>query len=187
MIRELVEKNRSYRRFDQKAVIEKQTLIDMVDLTRLVASGANKQALQYVVACEPELNEKIYPTIGWAGYLSDWDGPVEGERPTGYIVLVQKKDFKVATTFDVGIAAQTILLRAVEQGLGGCLIGNLKREQLHDALQLPDTYEILLVIALGKPVETVVIDEMKNNDIKYWRDEKNIHHVPKRNLEDILL
>jgi nitroreductase len=188
MFSDLVKKNRSYRRFFESQVISREVLLQLVDYARLTPSGANKQALKFYIANEANLNKEVFQTLGWAGYLKDWDGPSQGERPSAYIILVQDKAYKMSTSFDAGIAAQTILLGAVEMGLGGCMIGNIQHDKLQAALDLPDTLEIVLVIALGKPKETVVIEEMTpQGDIKYWRDERNVHHVPKRSLKDIIV
>ena len=188
MFRDLVIANRSYRRFIESESISRQTLLDLIDLARLSPSGANKQALRYYVSCEPVQNEQVFTALAWAAYFKDWAGPVSGERPTGYIVIVQDQANKMVSGIDYGIAAQTILRGATEMGLGGCMIGNINKPKLEDALDIPENYEILLVIALGKPKETVVIDEIDlHGDIKYWRDAEQIHHVPKRKLKDIVL
>ncbi|HWR55904.1 MAG TPA: nitroreductase family protein [Negativicutes bacterium] len=188
MFKDIVRKNRSYRRFFEHEPISRETLLALVDLARLVPSGANKQALKYYLSCTGELNEKIFRTLGWAGYLQDWPGPAAGERPAAYIVIVQDAGYPMTTVIDYGIAAQTILLGAVEMGFGGCLFGNIQKAQLREILDVPEDYEILLVIALGRPKETVVIDEIaRDGDIKYWRDQKQIHHVPKRKLKDVIM
>ena len=188
MIKELIVKNRSYRRFYGDQKITKETLLSLVDCARLTPSGANRQALKYIVSSESAVNSAIYTTLGWAGYLSDWDGPSEQERPTAYITIVQDENNKMVTAADQGIAAQSILLGAIEMGLGGCIIANIKKEQLLTILTISKQYEILLVIAIGKPKEVVVIDEIHMGDsIKYWRDEEQVHHVPKIRLEDVVL
>jgi len=188
MMKELIVKNRSYRRFYGDKKITKETLLSLVDYARLTPSGANRQALKYIVSSESAVNSAIYTTLGWAGYLSDWDGPSEQERPTAYITIVQDKNNKMVTAADQGIAAQSILLGAVEIGFGGCIIANIKKEELLTILNIPEQYEILLVIAIGKPKEVVVIDEIHMGDsIKYWRDEEQVHHVPKIRLEDVVL
>ena len=76
----------------------------------------------------------------------------------------------------------------VLNGLGGCIIGSIKREELRKALDISSRYEILLVLALGKPKEIVVIEEVgSTKDIKYWRDSEGIHHVPKRALDELIV
>ncbi|MEN6620930.1 MAG: nitroreductase family protein [Smithella sp.] len=188
MLKELVTKNRSYRRFYETEKISRETLLFLVDNARLSASGANKQALRYFISCDGKTNEKIFSTLAWAGYLSDWKGPEPGERPAGYIILLQDENFKCGTPADSGIAVQSILLGAVEAGFGGCIVASVQRKRLQEALDIPPKYEILLVVALGKPRESVVIEEIEaNGDIKYWRDEQRVHHVPKRKLEDIVI
>lgn len=188
MIRELIEKNRSYRRFFEDVKIEDGTLEELIDLARLSSSGANLQSLKYILSNTEEKNKLIFSHLRWAGYLKDWNGPEEGERPTGYVVMVLDKEIATNYFWDHGIACQSILLGAVEKGLGGCMFGSVDREGLKKDLNIPDRYEILLVIALGKPKEEVVLEEMKDSkDVKYWRDENQVHHVPKRKLEEIIL
>lgn len=186
MVKDLIIKNRSYRRFEEDYGISRETLVEMADYARRTASASNKQPLRYYVCNERELNEKINSCLGWAGYLSDWDGPVKGERPSAYIVLLSENEQSCA--YDEGIAAQSILLMAAEMGLGGCMLLNVKREDLKKYLNLPEGYFVKMVIALGKPKEQVVIEEItKDGDIKYYRDENGVHHVPKIRLSDVLI
>ncbi|MDR1983623.1 MAG: nitroreductase family protein, partial [Prevotellaceae bacterium] len=179
MIHELIRKNRSYRRFYEDVRIDVQTLKSFVDLARLSPSAKNLQPLKYIISNTKEVNEKIFPTLAWAGYLKDWNGPAEGERPAAYIVIVVDKNItQNKPEYDEGIVSQSILLGATEQDLGGCMIVSVKRQELAQILNIPPQYEIALVIALGKPKETVVITDVKDNDIKYFRDENAVHYVP---------
>ncbi|MBC8504915.1 MAG: nitroreductase family protein [Anaerolineales bacterium] len=188
-IRELVLKNRSYRRFFGDHAIDRQTLVELVDLARHSASGANLQPLKFFLSHTPEMNGTIFPHLGWAGYLKDWPGPVEGERPSGYIIILGDKSIKQNFGCDNGIAAQSILLGAVEKGFGGCMLASVnRRDELMEKLGLPENLLILLVIALGKPKESVVIDPLaEDGDIKYWRDAEGVHHVPKRSLDELII
>jgi len=188
VIKDLILKNRSYRRFHEEEAVELDTLRSLVDLARLSASAANRQPLKYILSCDPKRNALIFPHLAWAGYLKDWDGPQEGERPSAYIIILGDKEISRSFGCDHGIAAQSILLGAVERGLGGCIIGSIRREKLRQALQIPDRYEILLVLALGKPKEKVVIETLgPDGDIRYWRDKEGVHHVPKRSLDEIII
>jgi nitroreductase len=186
--KDIVRTNRSYRRFYENEAISRDTMLKLVDYARLTPSGGNRQALKYFISCDKALNEKIYPNLVWAAYLKDWGGPVPGERPSGYILIVQEEEYKIAGGVDHGIAAQTMLLGAAEIGLGGCILLNIKKDELRAAIDLDKKYELLMVIALGKPKEKVVIDEIgPGADIKYWRDKNQTHHVPKRKLKDIVI
>ncbi len=188
MIRDLVLKNRSYRRFYEDVAVDMATLRELVDLARLSASASNLQPLKYVLACDPQKNAAIFPHLGWAGYLKDWGGPREGERPSAYMVILADTEISKSVGCDHGIAAQSIMLGATERGLGGCMIASVKKPALREALGIPLRYEILLVLALGRPKETVVIETVgPDGDVKYWRDAEGVHHVPKRRLEDIIL
>jgi nitroreductase len=188
MIEDLVRQNRSCRHFYQDQPVSRETLLWLVNLARISASAANLQPLKYALSWEPENNAAIFATLVWAGYLKDWPGPVEGERPAAYLVILGDRDIAGGFGCDHGIAAQSILLGAREKGLGGCMIGSIQRDQLRQVLGLPERYDILLVIALGRPKEEVVLTEISpDGDIKYWRDDKGVHHVPKRRLEDIVV
>ncbi len=187
MIEDLVRRSRSYRRFHENKSIDKETLQELINLARLSPSSANLQPLKYIISNTPEKNELVFPCLAWAGYLKDWPGPQESERPSAYIIILGDTEITKNFVCDHGIAAQSILLGATEKGLNGCIIGSVQKEKLRNSLNIPERYEILLVIVLGVQKETVVIEEVRDGDIKYWRDEKGVHHVPKRSLTEIIL
>ncbi len=188
MLKDLILKNRSYRRFDEEFIIEREVLIELVDLARLSASGANSQPLKYILSAEKQKNDLIFPHLAWAGYLADWPGPAKGERPSAYIIITEDTRIRKSPGCDHGIAAQSILLGAVEKGLGGCIIGSIQREALAKTLDIEPQYEILLALALGKPKEKIIIEAVgADGDIKYWRDSEDAHHVPKRLLDKIIV
>ena len=187
MLKDLILKNRSYRRFYQSERISTSQLRDWVDLARCSASARNSQPLKYILSSEETLNAKIFEHLAWAGYLSTWDGPEDGERPSAYLIMLHDKQIEGNYLCDDGIAIQSILLGAVEAGFGGCIIHSVNRNKIREILDLENRFEILHVLALGKPKETVVMDEIKNDDVKYWRDENQVHHVPKRSLDEIII
>jgi len=188
MLRDLILKNRSYRRFHQDKLINRATLLELVDLGRLSASGGNAQPLKYVLSCEVDMNAAIFPHLAWAGFLKDWPGPVERERPSAYVIILGDTEITKGFGVDHGIAAQSILLGAAERGLGGCMIGSINHEGLRRALALDSRYDILLVIALGQPAETVRLAELPaDGNTAYWRDADGTHHVPKRPLDEVVL
>ena len=188
MIRDLILKNRSYRRFYQNESINMETLRELVDLARLSASLGNQQPLKYILSCNSEKNALIFQYLGWAAYFKDWGGPPEGEKPSGYIIVLGDKNINPSINCDHGIALQSIMLGATEKGLGGCVLASIKREALRQELNIDSNYEILLVIALGKPKEKVVLEPLgADGNFKYWRDEHGVHHVPKRSLDEIII
>jgi len=187
MLRDLILRNRSYRRFDESARITADQLTDWIELARFSASGRNAQPLKYIPLVKQEDCDRLFPHLGWAGYLKDWKGPESGERPSAYIIIVN--DTEIATNYfcDDGIAAQSILLGAVEAGYGGCMIASVNKKAVKQEFRIPEQYQLLMVIALGKPVEKVVLEEMEAGNFKYWRDEQGVHHVPKRSLVELIL
>lgn len=188
MLKNLVLKNRSYRRFDNSSAIPMATLEELVDLAGICPSAANKQPLRFILSTSTQDNAAIFECLKWAAYLKNWDGPAPAERPTAYIVMLNTaKDWDFAK-FDLGIMAQTMLLGAVEKGLGGCMLGAIDRDRLRVHFALPPEIEIGLVLALGKPVEDVRIVEMPaDGSVKYYRDEAGVHYVPKRSRSELVL
>ncbi|MEI8186509.1 MAG: nitroreductase family protein [Chlorobiaceae bacterium] len=186
--RDLVTQSRSYRKFDSGVPVDENVVRDLVELACYVPSAKNLQSLKYIAVTEPLTAAALFPSLSWAGYLADWSGPTDAERPTAYIIMLG--DLSIGTEFgcDSGIAAQTVLLGATASGIGGCIVASLDRQKIRQLLKIPDGYVILMVIALGKPVETVVIDQIAENEsVRYFRDAHGIHHVPKRMLDDVLL
>ncbi|MBN1260426.1 MAG: nitroreductase family protein [Anaerolineae bacterium] len=188
MLKELIHKNRSYRRFHETMPLDRETLIELVDLARHSASGSNKQPLKFILSADCDTNARVFPCLRWAGYLKNWAGPQPGERPAAYIIILGDTAISKDAGVDHGIAAQSIMLGAAERGYGGCMLGSIDRARLRTELAIPERYDILLVLALGKPAETVVIDPVgPDGDIKYWRDDEDVHHVPKRSLDTLIL
>jgi len=183
----LVSKSRSCRRFHQEPGVDSEFLKYLVDLARITPSAANLQPLKYILSCHSDTNALIYECLGWAGYLKNWQGPIPEERPTGYIIILG--DQKIAKNFDmdVGIVAQTMLLGAYNKGFGGCMLANIRHKQLTKALNIELHYKILLVLALGTPKEPIVLESVKpDGDIRYFRDDQERHHVPKRDRDDLI-
>jgi nitroreductase len=186
-IKDIIRRTRTYRRFHESYKVEYKVLEQLIELARLSPSGANKQPLKYLLYNTEAECQQIFPCTAWAGYLKDWPGPEQGERPSAYIIIVGDTSISESFGVDHGIAAQSIMLGATEAGLGGCIIGSIKREELRKELKIPSRYEILLILALGKTIENIVIEEIKDGDVKYWRDADKVHHVPKRNLNELIL
>jgi len=187
-LKDLAKMNRSYRRFDEQSVIERDTLVELIGLARYAASGRNAQPLKYFLSNDRDLNEQIFSTLAWAGYLKEWPGPEKGERPSAYIIVLLDHNISDNFLCDDGIAMQSILLGAVEKGLGGCILRAINKSRLTAFLNLPDNLDIIDVVALGKPIEKVVITNVgEDGDIKYYRDENGVHYVPKRSLGELIV
>ena len=186
MFADLVQKNRSFRRFYQEPPVVRADLEQLVEVARLAASGGNLQAIKYFLSADPETNARIFPTLRWAGYLKDWV-PAERERPTAYIVLLRDNEITTNFMIDHGISSELMRLAAIEKGIGSCLIGSIDRPRLRTVLDLPNKLEILLVLALGRPSEKVVLQDSEGDDIKYFRDPSGVLHVPKRSARELII
>jgi len=189
--RDLAAAARTCRRFREDSPVSIDTLHRLVDLARLAGSARNGQPWQYLAVNDPQLCEAIFPHLGWAGYLTDWSGPAPGERPPAYILCFLNQQWLTVPEklafFDLGIASQNLLLGAAALHILGCRIGAFspKVAKLWD---VPDHLRLELIIALGRPLEEIVLEEMSGEeDIRYWRDERQVHHVPKRSLHEVLL
>lgn len=187
-IEHLSRTTRSFRRFRESYPVTETLMTQWVNNARVTASAANKQPLRYRIVTESDQCARVFDTLSWAAALPDWDGPKEGERPTGYIVMaVDSQTFEGELwRFDAGIAAQTIMLASTEEGFGGCMILSFKRKQIKEILDMPEGLEPVLVLALGRPIEDVRLVDAEGDDTTYYRNENQVHFVPKRRLKDVL-
>jgi nitroreductase len=186
--RDLVTRSRSCRRFDESGKVGRDVLEGLVELACLAPSSANRQPLRYLPVTDSVMAAKVFGCLQWAGYLRDWPGPGAGERPPAYLLMLCREEDSEWAACDSGIAAQTIMLGAAELGLGACIIGAVDRKRLMSEFEIPRTWRVMMVIALGRPAETAVIDLIDaGGDIRYWRDAHGIHHVPKRKVADVMV
>lgn len=189
MLKDLVLKSRSYRRFYGNEKISDETLVELVDLARICPSGSNQQPLKYKIVNNDEDNEKLFSCLFWAGALPEWGGPKGDEKPSAYIIILSDLSIAKNKLTDVGIVAQTMLLGATEKGYGGCMLGALNRPKIHELFNFStEKYAVELVLALGKPKENVsLVDVKEDGSTKYYRDAEQNHFVPKRSLDDLII
>jgi nitroreductase len=187
MLLELLQRCRSYRRFDHARKVSEETLRELVGLARLTPSSGNLQPLKYLLVHEEKETDQLFGFLRWARYLHDWAGPSETEKPSAYIVVLGDTMLAQSFQYDAGIAAQTIMLGAVERGLGGCILTSVDRDSFRSAFAIPYSFDILLIIALGTPAEQVVLEDLSlERSIKYYRSADGVHHVPKRSIDDLV-
>jgi len=185
---ELIVRSRSYRRFDASRRIDAATLRCLVDIARRTPSAANRQPLKYILISDAAGCARLFPHLKWAAALKGWGGPAERERPTAYVIVLSDTQISADPGCDHGIACQSMLLAAVEKGLGGCMLGAIDRDAIRREFKIPQRYAIALVVALGVPAETCVLEDAKvGGDVTYYRDAQSVHHVPKRPLDEIIL
>ena len=191
MLKDLVQKNRSYRGFDENYTFTKEELEEYIELARICPSGANLQGLKYHLVYEKEAVEELLPFSHFAAQLPELGLPRKGSHPTAYIVICQDMnitDNPNRLQKDIGIVAQTMLLYAAENNLGGLMIGNFELGNVKKVCKLPDNLSPVLLIALGKPTEKIVlVDVDESGNTNYYRDENDVHYVPKRKLSDVIV
>lgn len=179
----LLKRNRSYRGFDASRVVTEADLLKMLEVVPWVASGMNAQPLRFklVTGADAAL---VHPLVKLGAALPEEHLPHPGEEPSAYLIVCSAASGKVVD-MDLGFAAQSILLKAVEMGLGGIFILNFQADALRDALQLP--LPPLAVIGLGKPIERIFLVPVKEGtDLNYYRKD-GAHFVPKLQVEDLVL
>ena len=186
--KELVYTARTCRRFAEDQRLGAENLTFLVDCARVSPCARNAQVLRYAIVHSPEACAAFFPHTRWAGALKDWGGPFPGERPTGYIGILMPKDAGKLVHMDVGIAAQSIQLAASSHGWGCCMHASFDPIKCAELMQVPEDMTIGLVLGLGVAVEERCIAPMPaDGGFGYWRDAQQVHHVPKRDMAEVLL
>ena len=190
MLNELLRKNRSYRSFCPDIKIDRNLLLEFIENTRAASATMNVQPLKYKIVTDESDIQKILPLLRWATALKDIKLPPKGHEPTAFIIICHDESvipFSPMFLKDVGICAEIIMLSAAEAGYGGCMIGSGNPQDIAEALMLPKNLFPQLVLALGKPDESVVTEDAADGNTAYYRDENGVHHAPKRLLGDIII
>ena len=189
MIKELVEKTRSYRSFKPDTEIDENILLEIVDIARKCSAAMNTQPLKYKIVNDKSERDELLAITRWATKLGI-KLPPEAHEPSAYIVICHDESVAAQRPiflYDVGIVTQTIMLAARERGLGGCIIGSATEDDMKHVLGLPEGVVPKLILALGVPDENVVLVDAENGDTSYYRDENGVHYAPKRTLEEIII
>jgi len=180
----LLRRNRSYRGYDPARKVSREELRTLVETCTLVPSGMNRQPLRFRPVTAEEAG-KVLPLIKLGAALPEEHLPKEGMQPEAFLVVCSAVEADRAVWIDLGIAAQSILLKAVEMGLNGIFVLNFKPEAVQEALALP--MKPLAVIAVGKGAEEIFLKPVDaGEDLNYYR-KNGVHFVPKRKVDDLIL
>ncbi len=166
--------------------ISREILERCVNAARLAPSASNMQPLEYIAIDDDQLLPQVFSTLKWAAYISPVGNPPQGRRPKAYIIILKNRDIGVpSSVYDVGTAMENIILVALEEGIGSCPVASVDRDKLRQTLAIPSGYEIPLVLALGYPDESPIVESF-DGSVKYWKDQDGVLHVPKKKLEIVL-
>lgn len=184
-LKELLKNCRTIRRFQQTSIPE-EDLTDIIDHVRYAHCGNNRQKLRYYVVQSAEGCAACEELVHYAALFPREVGePQACERPAAYVVIAADEDSKIIH-MDAGIAAEIICESAFEKGIGSCIIVNFNPKEMDRAIHIEEGFHALLVVALGYPACTSVVEECTNDSTAYWLDEDGTWHVPKKPLTEIM-
>ncbi|MFA4838696.1 MAG: nitroreductase family protein [Candidatus Neomarinimicrobiota bacterium] len=182
---ELIRTRRTIRQFDQTE-IPLDDLLKCAECAGLAPSGKNLQPLKFLLVRDRKLVDDIFPLLSWAGYIRPAGNPKPGKTPTAYFVtMIDRETTDLPAEHNAGAAIENFILAAWSLGIGTCWIASVDREKLRRLLRIPERLLIDSIIACGYPAETPVVEKM-TDDVRYWKDESDVLHVPKRSLNEIL-
>ncbi len=180
---------RTIRLYQQKE-ISSEILERILNAGRVAPSGANRQPLEFILVKDDENRAKLFEQLAWAAYVQPRRNPPQDKRPIAYIIVLIKSKLQVSGVADAAAAIENMILTAWNEGIGSCWIGSVNRENVRKLFNIPDEYQINDVLALGYPAESPVMEEIQDsnneNAHKYWLDENDVLHVPKRRLSEIV-
>ncbi len=181
----LLARNRSYRGYDKKVVVGMSTLEKIVAVNTKIPSARNQQVLRFKLVTRDSGADKVLANIKMGGALPELHLPFEGTEPEAFIIVCSTEPESKLVDIDLGIAAQSMLLKAVDLGLNGLMIGAFNKSAITEAFALP--CEPLLILAVGKGAETIRLTEIREGESHRYYRENGIHYVPKVSLSDLLL
>jgi len=182
---ETIKSRRSIRRFSQEK-LDRNFLIELVETARCAPAAANIQSLEYIIVDKPDMCSKLFATLAWASYVKPKRNPQPNERPAAYIVVLVDTEIKKEAHVDAAAAIENILLAAWSKGVGSCWLGAIDKMKILEILNISEKYQVDSVIALGKPAETPKMEDAETENTKYYLDDKDVLHVPKKPLKKIL-
>ncbi|MBI9033891.1 MAG: nitroreductase family protein [Bacteroidales bacterium] len=188
-LKQLIKANRSYRKYEHAIKIEESVILEWIDYARFVSSSKNRQAVRFLVITESDQVQCICNQMQWARHLKGWDGPNKEQMPSALLIVCTDDTVNNKAETDVGIITQTLLLQAVNEGFGGCILRSINRKLIREKYKLNENLKIDMVVALGKPAQEIILEEMGagSQACDYWEDENGTHHVPKRAMEDVVI
>lgn len=180
----ILKHRRSIRRFKQTQ-IQDRFLSEIVDAARRAPSGANRQPLEYIIITDQNIRKSIFPFIKWAGYLNPPWSPSSDERPMAYIAILVMEPHNPYYTRDVGLASAHLIFTAENYSIGSCILCNINTKEISTILKIPNQVLLDSLIALGYKNEVCTMED-NDTKIEYWRDEQQVHHVPKKTFSSIV-
>jgi nitroreductase len=182
----LLEKRRTYRRFDGSRKIDDAVVADMKRAAQLSSSAMNRQPLRYIYVRDEQTVNAIFDVTSWGGALPDGRGrPKEGEKPTMFVAVLTVKELQTRfTEFDAGLATSNLTLAAYAHGVGSCILGSVNVPRLCEILNIGEEYDVSTVIGFGYPTHESRVEDMEGGDVRYRLDDNDDYVVPKRKIED---
>ncbi len=185
-IETLMEKNRSYRGYNKDFVVKQDMLERIVAVNTKIASAKNQQVLRFKLVTRETGAGTILQNIKLGGLLPELHLPFPGTEPEAFIIMCSTVPENRFVDIDLGIAAQSMLLKASEMGLNGIMIGAFNKAKIIEAFQLP--YEPLLLLAIGKGMETIKLQPVdEGSNLAYYREESGVQYVPKIRSEQLII
>ena len=189
-IMNLIEGRRTYRRFDESRHIPDEVIADMKRAAQLSSSAMNRQPLRYIYIRTPETVNAVFDITSWGGAIPNGGGrPKVSERPTLFVAILTEKELQTKfTPFDEGLAASNLTLAAYAHGVGSCILGSVRVDELRNLLSIGDDLDVSCVIGFGYPAHKSTVKEVSmGEDIKYYMDENRDYIVPKKSISDTIV
>lgn len=180
----LLQRNRSHRAYDVSFQVREDQLRRIIGVNRYTPSARNQQVLRFRMVLSDEA-EKVLPHIRLGAALPELNLPQKGSEPRAFIIICSIAEESRFVDIDLGIAAQSMLLQATEIGLNGICIAAFDKQRIKEQFNLP--YEPLMILAIGRGKDNIVLTEIKANESHNYYRKDGIHYVPKLSFEELII
>jgi nitroreductase len=140
---EAIQERKSIRAYRDKP-IPRETIERLLEAGRLAPSAGNSEPWHFITVTHVEKRKTLSKGL-YAKFIT--------QAPLAIVVCGDKKASADWYAVDASLAVENMVLSAVGEGLGTCIVGSFTEADVKALLKIPERFEVIVIIAVGYPRE----------------------------------